>query len=202
MQNGLATYRLLLPLLLIGPMLCGCDLFATREPEPPVTGGSAFEQPTTPSTVLQNLQSAISFMNSLDYRKCFSDSSVGLEPFRFQPSAEGLSVAPGRFVDWSIEDEEAYIRTIFSELVEGEIPSLTLTPSEVTATPIGDSIRFSADYTVKFPHTREGVEREASGRLLFTMKLSPRNEWYITWWQDIAVGNQPSWSLLKARFSN
>ncbi|MGE3802663.1 MAG: hypothetical protein AB7H80_16735 [Candidatus Kapaibacterium sp.] len=182
--------------------LQGCDLFATREPEPPVTAGSSFEQPTTPSTVLRNLQSAINFANSLDYRKCFGDSSLGVEPFRFQPSAEGLSVAPGRFVDWTISDEESYIRTIFSELLDGTAASLTLTPSEVTSTPIGDSVRYTADYTITFPHTREGVEREASGRLVFTMKLSTRNEWYITWWQDIAVNNQPTWSLLKARFSN
>ena len=188
---------LLLPLL-----FGGCDLFATREAEPPVTGGSSFEQPTTPTIVLRNLQSAITFSNSLDYRKCFSDSSVGLEAFHFQPSAEGLSVAPGRFVNWSINDEEEYIRTIFSELIEGESSSLTLTPSEVTEAVIGDSVRYSADYKVSFPHTREGVEREASGRLVFTMKLAPRNEWYITGWQDIGVNNQPSWSLLKARFSN
>lgn len=199
------TYRgpaLYVGIVLVSMLLLGCDLFATREPESPITGGSLFEQPTTPTTVLRNMQNAINFSNPLDYRKCFSDSAVGLEPFRFQPSAEGLSVSPGRFVDWSIDDEEGYIRTIFSELVPGAASTLVLTPDEVTATPIGDSITYNADYTVSFPHTREGVEREATGRLVFTMKLSPRNEWYITRWQDIAVNNQPSWSLLKARFSN
>ena len=101
-----------------------------------------------------------------------------------------------------INDEEEYIRTIFSELVEGSAGTLTLTPSTVTDAPIGDSVRFTANYTLNLPHSREGVEREAIGRMVITMKLSPRNEWYITWWQDIAINNEPSWSLLKARFSD
>ena len=203
-MNRWSIYRslILLPIVAISGVLQGCDILATREPEPPITGGSAFESPTTPSVVLRNLKSSISFSNSLDYRKCFSDSSFGSEPFGFQPSAEGLSVAPGRFTDWSIDDEEEYIRTIFSELVEGSAGALTLTPSDVTDAPMNDSIRFTADYSLNFPHTREGIERETTGRLVFTMKLSPRNEWYITFWQDFAVNNQPTWSLLKARFSD
>lgn len=189
---------LILPLVLFS----GCGIFDTRDPENPINAGSAFEPPTSPSIVLRNMQSALNFANALDYRKCFSDSSVGLQPFRFQASVEGLAVAPGRFATWTVNDEEAYIRNIFAELAEDATASVSFNPSDIADVPIGDSIRFTADYAVSFPHTRQGVEREASGRLLFTLKLSPRNEWYITYWQDIAVDGKPTWSLLKARFSD
>lgn len=184
------------------PGISSCDVFGTREPETPINAGSAFESPTTPSIVLRNMQSALNFGNALDYRKCFSDSSLGLPGFQFQPSVEGQSVAPGRFASWTINDEESYIRNIFAELAPGTAASVSFNPSDITDVPIGDSIRFTADYAVSFPHTRQGVEREASGRLLFTLRLSSRNEWYITYWQDIAVDGNPSWSLLKARFSD
>lgn len=182
------------------PFIAGCGLFDTREPENPINAGSAFEAPTSPSIVLRNMQSALNFANALDYRKCFADSSVGLAPFRFQASVEGLAVSPGRFATWTVSDEESYIRNIFAELAEGTTASVSFNPADIVDVPIGDSIRFSADYAVNFPHTRQGVEREASGRLLFTLRLSPRNEWYITYWQDIAVDGKPTWSLLKARF--
>ena len=193
---------LLILIILTAAALSSCELFEPREPEPPITGGSAFEPPTSPSIVLKNLQNALLFANALDYRKCFSDSSDGLTRFRFVPAPDGESVAPGRFSDWSIDEEEEYIRTIFSEMQEGAIASLTLTPPDVTTTPIGDSIRFTADYAVSFPHTRQGVEREAFGRLIFTMRLSDRNEWAITRWQDLSIDDRPTWSLIKARFSN
>lgn len=185
-----------------GIALTGCDVFDTREPESPINAGSSFEPATTPSIVLRNMQSALNFANALDYRKCFSDSTQGLPAFQFQPSVEGLSVAPGRFANWDVNDEEAYIRNIFAELASGSVASVSFNPADIVDVPIGDSIRFSADYSVNFPHTRQGVEREASGRLLFTLRLSDRNEWYITYWQDIAVDDKPTWSLLKARFSD
>ena len=199
--NTAFPYSLLI-LLIFLPGISSCDVFGTREPENPINAGSAFEPPTTPSIVLRNMQSALNFGNALDYRKSFSDSSVGLPAFQFQPSVEGQSVAPGRFATWSINDEEAYIRNIFSELASGATASVSFSPSEINDVPIGDSIRFIADYAVSFPHTRQGIEREASGRLLFTLRLSSRNEWYITYWQDIAVDGNPTWSLLKAQFSD
>ena len=87
-----------------------------------------------------------------------------------------------------------------SELAQGSAPSLVLTPSEVTNVPIGDSVQYIGTYTVRFPHTREGAEREAQGTLEFTMKLSRQNEWYIVRWRDITLENMTSWSLIKARF--
>lgn len=187
--------------LLLSVTLLSCSLFEPRDPEEPIGSGSQFQPPTSPSIVLKNLQSALTYTNAFDYRKSFSDGTQGLPPFRFTPAADGRAVAPGRFSDWGLEDEEEYLQTIFSELIPGSIPTLILSPSDVTEAPIGDSIRFEAEYSVNFPHTRTGAEQEAFGRLRFTMKLSNRNEWYITDWEDIPVDSRPTWSVIKARFS-
>ncbi len=179
----------------------GCDVFSPREPEPPIGEGSDFQPATSPSIVLRNLQNSLTFANALDYRRCFSDSSASLPSFHFTPAPDGAAVAPGRFSDWRLSDEEGYIRTLLSELAPGGVPTLILTPPDVTEAPIGDSIRYEAEYSVNFPHTRSGVEREAFGQLIFTMKLSNRNEWFITNWRDVPLDGRPTWSVLKARFS-
>ncbi len=185
---------------LLGSHLAGCGIFDTREPESPTNAGSEFEPPITPTVVLRNMESAIAYANASDYQRCFSDSSRGLPPFVFQPSVQGIAAAPTAFADWHADDELAYIQNIFAELQTGSSSLLTLTPNEVTDAPIGDSVQYTAEYSVQFPHTREGAEHEASGTLQFTLTRSPQNEWYITRWKDISDGTNTSWSLIKARF--
>lgn len=187
-------------LILIALGLNGCGLFATRDPENPISAGSNFEQPTTPSVVLQNLTNAIGSANATDYRRCFSDSTQGLPPFTFIASAQGLSAAPTKLRNWGIDQEDQYIRNIFAELSPGSAPSVVFTPSDVKGVPIGDSIVYTGSYSVHFPHTRVGAEKDAEGSLEFTLRLSTQNEWYISTWRDITVENKTSWSLIKARF--
>lgn len=181
-------------------LMAGCDLFSTREPASPTSNGSNFESPTSPSIVLRNMENALAGANAGDYRKCFSDSSRGLPPFRFRASSQGIAAAPSTFDEWGIDQEEKYVRNIFAELQSGASCTVTFNPSEVTDVPIGDSIQFSATYLVKFPHTRQGAEREAEGQLQFTFRLSRQNEWYISTWHDVALAGKTSWSLIKARF--
>lgn len=192
--------RYIVPVTLAMLLLGGCGLFSTRDPENPISAGSNFEQPTTPSVVLRNLENAISYASSSDYRRCFSDSTKGLTPFVFIPSAQGLAAAPTKLRNWGIDQEEQYIRNIFAELAPGSVSSVVFTPTDVLGAPIGDSIQYIGSYIVRFPHTRAGAEKEAEGTLEFTLKLSRQNEWYISSWRDIATENTTSWSLIKARF--
>lgn len=180
--------------------LAGCGLFDTRTPENPINAGSSFEPATAPSLVLRNLESALGSANAGDYRKCFSDTSLGLPAFQFYPSSQGISAAPTKFAQWGIDQEESYIQNIFSELEKGGVASVRFTPQEVSDVPIGDSLQFTAAYAVHFPHTREGAEREAEGTLYFTFRLSRKNEWYVSSWRDVATTGKTSWSLIKARF--
>lgn len=195
---GRATTYIALTALLT--LSVGCDLFSPREPENPSNAGSQFEPAITPSIVLRNMQSALSFANAADYRRCFADSSKGLPGFSFHPSVQGAAADPGAFLDWGADDEEEYLRNIFAELQPGTFASLSLDNPDVTEVPIGDSVQYTSRYTVRFPHTRAGAEREASGTLQFTLRRSEQNEWFITRWRDISDGTSNSWSLIKARF--
>jgi hypothetical protein len=180
--------------------LSGCGLFGTREPENPINAGSQFEPATTPSLVLRNIESALGSANAADYRRCFSDTMRGLPPFVFQPSVQGNAVAPTLFGNWGAAQEQEYFENIIAELLPGQLASVTFTPSDVLSVPVGDSVGYLGSYRVRFPHSREGVYREAEGSLQLTLRLSRQNEWHITYWRDISNSGNPSWSEIKARF--
>lgn len=186
-------------LLLFGALVVGCGVFDTRDPEPPITPGSTYESPTTPSLVLSNLERAVGSANIRDYRRCFGDTARGLA-FSFLPATDGYSAAPQQFDTWTIVDEESWFRSAVSVLKQGESPSLTLVPDEVTSAPVGDSVQHSARYTLSIPHTRNGVEQQGSGTLQFTLRRDNQGEWAVTRWRDLKESGAASWSLLKARF--
>lgn len=185
---------------LAAAMLAGCGLFEPREPELPASAGSRFESPTSPTIVLRNLERSLLSANASDYRRCFSDSSKGLPLFRFNPSAQGLSMAPATFAEWGTDHEVRYISNAFAELETGELASVSFSPPDVTDPPFGDSVQFSTSYSLRLPHRRLGVDQLAQGRLQFTFRQSRQGEWYIATWRDIVVDNVTSWSVLKARF--
>jgi hypothetical protein len=118
----------------------------------------------------------------------------------FQPSIQGIAADRGAFDRWGPQEEEEYIRNVFTALEAGRSCALTFYPSEVSGVPIGDSLRFTADYIARFPHTRSDAEREVEGTMHVTFRRSRQNEWYISYWQDVSRGDKPSWSLIKARF--
>jgi hypothetical protein len=190
----------LIPALLL--LLTGCGLFDTRTPENPITAGSNFESPTTPTIVLRNLENALEASNAGDYRRCFSDTSQGLPSFSFIPSNQGIAAAPSTFNSWGIIQEEQYIRNVFSELQDGQHCSVSFNPSNITQPIVGDSVQFTATYIASFPHTRAGAERDVEGSLQFTLRKSQQNQWYIISWRDFDNDSKPSWSVVKARFAD
>ena len=180
--------------------LAGCGAFDTRVPENPVNSGSGNEPATTPTIVLRNLENALNYANASDYRKCFADTTRGMYGYSFHASSQGMSAAPSQFANWGIAQEEEYIRNVFAELRDGAAASVIFTPSDVTTPQIGDSVHFTADYLVRFPHTRVGAEVEAAGTIALTFRQSRQNEWFITDWRDVSRSDKTSWSLIKARF--
>jgi len=177
-------------------------MFSTRVAEPPIGKSGEFEQPLNPTIVLKNIQSSFIYANSSDYRKCFSSTADKLSPFVFYPSSQGIAASPLKLTNWSIEDEEGYLKNIFAQLQVGGVCSISFSPSEVNAVSLGDSVLFTTSYSLKVPHTRGDAEREAEGTAHLVFKRSERNEWFITSMTDFAKDNKTSWSLIKARFAN
>ncbi|MBL0331320.1 MAG: hypothetical protein IPP65_00470 [Chlorobi bacterium] len=198
--NQKYNVQILLLILLFVFYLTGCDLFSTRPAEPPSGKSSDFEQPLNPTIVLKNIQSSFIYANASDNKRCFSSGNDNLPPYIFYPSSQGFAASPGKFSNWGIEQEEAYLKNVFSQLQLNGVCSITFSPDEVNEISVGDSVLFTTSDQIKIPHTRSDAERESSGIAQFVFKRSARNEWMITSFRDFSQVDKTSWSLIKARF--
>ena len=170
----------------------GCDLFATRMPEPPGTETGTFLQPDTPDQVLENLRFAISELNAPNYRRSFSDD------LHFQPTAEAEANDPAIWNGWGVQEEESYFRALVeaARLTSGN--ELRLTDVEQTAGP--ERYTVDASYVLVFNHRSTELPNRLQGRVAWSIEKGQDGLWYIATWTDNSTGTAASWSDLKAAF--
>jgi hypothetical protein len=169
-----------------------CNIFETREPEPPSTTTSSFEPPVTPESVLRNFKSAIRENNPDNYLRCFTDMSV--TPYEFIPSAD---IGPF-FPAWTLAEENRYFRSMGSRL-DG-IP--VLQESLQTLNFYSDST-FTMRYSLLFPHQDLQAPRFVQGNMQLHLVADDQGRWAIDRWIDIRLPAQPdsTWSYLKFWFN-
>lgn len=173
----------------------GCDLFQTREPQPPTQGSSNFITPTTYDKVLQNLVSAISDKNLNNYNNCFVDTTF--RPYVFTAADDARRSYPDVMNQWNLDAEQRYFRNI-KEATAG-IPSLTIPQNSPTFVS-SDSVLYELDYTLYFPHNRTGVPQIVRGNMRLSL-ITDGKRWAIYQWRDSKTTPDSTWSYLKAVFS-
>jgi hypothetical protein len=172
----------------------GCDLFRTRDPQPPTQGSSNFETPTTYDKVLRNLVFSVSDKNLNNYLRCFVDTTT--RPYIFLAAEDARRSYPDVMNQWSLDGEQRYFRNL-KEVTPG-IPSLTV-PDVPPVFVSSDSVIYSLNYTLFFPHNRIGIPQVVRG----TMQLSLATDgklWSITQWRDSKTTTDSTWRYLKAVF--
>jgi hypothetical protein len=176
----------------------GCSLFATREPEPPGSGGtSVFKQPDRPDVVIENLVSAVGGMSTFNYIRCLSGDT-----FRFTPTSAAQQTYPDVFTRWNADSEELWFSTMSAAARQTSGHTLViadLREESVSAT----ERRFIGDYALTVYHNRasQGVPNLVRGRFILTIVSADNGLWSIREWTDISVGAERSWSDLKALFT-
>jgi hypothetical protein len=135
-------------------------------------------------------------LNLQNYLSCFSDTTFGGKTFVFSPSSGAASQYPSFTSTWSKPNEKGY----FTNLIPLVNTNLQITL--LLTTPIksqqGDSIFYSASYTLNIPFKDSSIPSTYEGDLKFTMVWDTRS-WTIYFWQDIKSTQNPSWSELKGR---
>ncbi len=179
-------------------ILSGCDLFETRDAEIPDQPRSNFQSAVTPQILIQNLIYSLQDKNVENYLACFSDPSFIDKVYKFSPSSGASSQFPSLANDWSRKDEEQYFNNMKSKIPEN-LP-VTLILSNTVSSPQGDSLLYSASYSLNVPHNDANIPRDYQGDLQFSMIRDSRSVWAIYYWQDTKNSDLPSWSELKGRF--
>ncbi len=173
----------------------GCDLFKTRDPQPPTEGSSNYVTPTTYDKVLHNLVYAISDKNLTNYLNCFVDTTF--RPYLFLAADDARRSYPDIMNQWNLDAEQRYFRNI-KEATPG-IPSLSI-PDKSPTFVSSDSVLYQLDYTLYFPHTRAGIPQIVQGTMQLSL-ITDGKHWSIYQWRDVKTTQDSTWSYLKAVFS-
>ena len=173
-------------------LAAGC--FNIRPVEPPQTGSSDWISPTDYQILLTNWQTAVSQRNTQNYLRCFNQDSL-----RFIPDSEVLNNNEAIWLNWSIQDEQAYFDNVMADLSVPTGNSLSL--NEVSLQDVtSDSLKYIGTYLLRLNHQNEALPTLFQGQLQLLIKRNEFNEWEIHRWADIALAQDSSWSELKLGF--
>lgn len=178
-------------------IIAGCDLFSVRDAEPPDQPRSNFQQAVTPEILIENFTNAIRDKNLENYLLSFTNPSFTSKVFTFSASSSSASQFPALANFWGVANEEQYFNNLKTK-VNANLP-ITLTLSNVSTSPQGDSLFYTASYFLNVPSTSSDIPNNYQGELKFNMIRDSRSIWAIYFWQDTKNSNLPSWSELKGR---
>lgn len=185
----------LISIIMLSLVLSGCDLFSTRPAESPNLPRSNFQQAVTPQILVENLINSFKDENVEDYLSCLSDSSFTKKRFIFVPSSSSLAQFPS---GWNIKSEELYFNNVIAKVTDNS--SITLTLSDENYSPQGDSVIYTASYSLNVPSSDPNLPQIYEGSLRFYITTDSRSLYSIDYWQDYSQNNQlPTWSELKWR---
>lgn len=178
--------------------ISGCDLFTTRDAEPPQKPRSDYQTAFTPEILISNLINSLKDKDIENYLSSLSDSSFTDKIFSFFPSSEALSQFPALGDNWSKKNESQYLNNLKVKIPD-ELP-ITLILSNSSSSVHGDSITFVASYSLNVPLNETTIPTNYQGELIFELVRDSRFVWSIYFWRDIKRSDSPSWSELKGRF--
>ncbi len=175
----------------------GCDLVQTREAAPPNQPRSNYQQAFTPEILISNVVNSLKDKDVQNYINCLADSSFSEKRFNFSPSSGALAQYPFLVEGWNVKDEDQYFKNLITK-VDPQSP-ITLSFTNEQYSPLGDSLIFTATYSIVVPNNASEPE-EYQGDLRFDMVRDSRPVWVIFYWQDTKSTALPSWSELKGKF--
>ena len=195
-----ANARLLAFGFLLALTQVACNIFETREPEPPSQSSSTFVPATDPSLVFTNMTSAFRDLNSVNYLKSFADSSSTGRSFSFEPTQQAKIKYGGVFLTWNRQSEQQYFENLRSKIPSGSAATLSFESLTVQSLQ-SDSAQYEATYRLTVPHTVATLPTVATGKAQFLLIADRSRNWVIWRWIDLTTSTSTfSWSDLKGAF--
>jgi hypothetical protein len=187
--------------LTVALVLSGCNIFDTRDPEPPSQSSSSFVPATEPSLVFSNMSNAFRDLNSLNYVKSFADSSTAGRGFSFEPTPQAKVKYTGVFLFWNKQSEQQYFDNMRSKIPTGSTAALVFQSLNVQSLQ-SDSAQYEATYSLTVPHSVAAVPKVATGKAQFFLLADRSRNWVIWRWVDLPTGtSNAAWSDLKGEFA-
>ena len=177
-----------------------CNIFETRDPEPPTQSSSNYVPPTEPSLAFSNMINAFRDLNSVNYLKSFADSTTAGRSFIFEPTPQAKLKYGGVFLSWSKQSEQQYFENVRSKIPSGSSASLAFDALSAQSLQ-SDSAQYEATYRLTVQHSVASIPKEARGRAQFFLLADRSRNWVIWRWVDVPTGTSTfTWSDLKGEF--
>ena len=172
-----------------------CDIFETRDPEPPDGPRSNYQSATSPEILIQNLINSFADKDVVNYQNTFV-TDLSNRIFTFVPSSTALSRFQNLWPTWNVDAEVQYFNNMKTS-VPDELPvllsGLSLSPESFSI--FGDSLKYNSEYFISVPQ----INSEPlifQGNLELSM-INVSTVWLVYFWKDNAIEDNPSWSDLK-----
>lgn len=174
--------------------------FATRDPEPPATGGAAIRPATTPENVLANLEVSFESLSIQDYLDVFSDD------FSFHPDPEDSLAYEQEFTSgWDLDRERIFANNL---LIGQNFIPVDGNPIEVTASyeykPGPDMYEYHYQMFLPLVDQSEDGFRtiEIEGYAFLYFSEDTEGNWTILAWEDHRLtARSQTWGVLRAQHS-
>lgn len=168
--------------------ISGCSWFNPREADKPWQEESQWQEPTSPSIVILNLQRAFEGKNIVNYSACFSENFI----FYGDP-ADSVFVQPGAFKDWNYNVEVDVATKLFNTFADIELYF-----SDSLKDSTGAEANIYETYNMNLQTPDSSVF--AKGLAEFRLTIDTLNLWYIVEWKDFGIdSNCIDWGILKAK---
>ncbi len=172
-----------------------CDIFETRDAEPPDQSRSNYQPATSPEILIQNLIDSFADKDVVNYQNTFV-TGLSSRVFTFVPSSTALSRFQNLWPTWNIDAEVQYFNNMKTS-VPDELPvllsGLSLSPESFSI--FGDSLKYNSEYFISVPQ-RNSEPLIFQGNLELSMEIVS-TVWLVYFWKDNAIEDNPSWSDLK-----
>jgi len=176
-----------------------CDLFSTRNAERPENRQSNWIPPLSPEQVILNLQNAIYERNADNFMRCLPDTAYSSTVYSFEADPKIAIEFSRIFLNWSLQNEVAVIRQIFS-VIPSDNAAFLVFNNEKWVQYDSENAIYAAQYYLELEHTQPGIDSVYQGSLVYNLVPDTRGEWSISKWKDNGERGAESWSRLKAIF--
>jgi hypothetical protein len=180
-------------ILVVGGLLltAGCDLFTTRDPEDPISGGTPAEIATSPDEVMDRLQASVQLRDPELYMIVIDDE------FRYEATPSAYEDVLF-FAQWGVDDEDRFIRQLLSPGILPADSTAEWNFEEVDRTEWGDSVLFRESYRLEVHMTLTELPQVYEGLAQLLLWRGDDGGWRIRRWLDDSGGDAPSMSRLRA----
>ncbi|MDD5088630.1 MAG: hypothetical protein PHI18_07525 [bacterium] len=187
-----AGCRWLITMIVLMSAAAGCDLFTTRDAEPPNSARNTWVTPREPRDVLDNVSSAIFERSTVNYMRSFD-----ADDFMFEADPVALSRDPS-LADWDYDAENSHARALFSDGVMPADSGLFAVFTVTEETPLGDVTEIHAHYELHAGTALPGAPHEMAGTVYLMLRRGGEDYWQIYRWRDLRTEEQSTWSDLKS----